>query len=71
MKRVLRKRRAKADKRRQRVRALRDQGFSAPKILEILTSEGITVKLKTIYDDFTKLNAERENSENAKQNDTA
>ncbi|MDE2674719.1 MAG: hypothetical protein OXH65_06380 [Paracoccaceae bacterium] len=65
----LKKRRAKAAARLNRVRELREQGVSAPKILEILNAQGADWKIRTIYQDFAKLKKERQQSENAKQSD--
>lgn len=65
----MKKRRAKAAKRLDRVREFRDQGLSAPKILAVLNAEGADWKIRTIYEDFAKLKREREQSENAKLSD--
>lgn len=48
-------RRAKEAERLSKVRELRDQGLSAPKILAILKADGADWKLRTIYEDFKKI----------------
>jgi len=48
-------RKAKAAERFRKVRELRDQGLSAPKILETLNADGANWKIRTIYEDFKKI----------------
>lgn len=45
----------KAAERFRKVRELRKQGLSAPRILEILNADGADWKIRTIYEDFKKI----------------
>lgn len=56
----VRVRKAKAAEKRTRVKVLRDQGYTAPQIGEILKAEGITVKVRTLYEDFKHIKRETE-----------
>lgn len=58
--RSLKIRRAKAEQRRVKVKALRDKGLSAPRI-----AEELGLKLRTVYGDFSILKREAETERNS------